>query len=224
MHIITKSGKRVSFVDPQPNQIDIDDIAWALAHQNRYNGHTSRPYSVAEHSIRLVNYLFTKLEQDVQKEAPRLLMLYALLHDAPEAYIGDIVYHLKGMVPGFKEIEDNIMSTILTALVPDAVEALGNPIITDTIHRVDRRISFDEMYALCAEVDPFFGQSGVLPLQVKGIERLSTIKDYAYDLEHWAGYHNMLERGVVRTPSQVADMFRDYFQMLSKPLFLEENK
>ena len=70
------------------------DIASALAKINRFNGHTRRPYSVAEHSLHVV----TIMERDFGVEAP-LPLLCGLLHDAHEAYIGDLTtptQHLLG--------------------------------------------------------------------------------------------------------------------------------
>jgi hypothetical protein len=51
--IMTHSGKTIDFLDPDPEQICIEDIARGLALCNRYNGHTKLPYSVAEHCVRM---------------------------------------------------------------------------------------------------------------------------------------------------------------------------
>lgn len=78
--IQTFTGLAFDFAAPAPEQIAIEDIAHALSQQNRYTGHTSRPYSVAQHSL-LVADLVTATAPD--------LGLTALLHDAAEAYLGD---------------------------------------------------------------------------------------------------------------------------------------
>lgn len=83
--IQTFSGRRVSLVDPQPDDIHFEDIAHALAMQCRFNGHSKLFYSVAQHSIH------------VSRLCDRQHALVGLLHDATEAYIGDIVRPLKGL-------------------------------------------------------------------------------------------------------------------------------
>lgn len=75
--ITTHSGRAVNLLDPQPEQIDIGDIAHSLSLLCRFTGHTSRFFSVAEHSVLVANAV------------PPALRLQALLHDAHEAYLGD---------------------------------------------------------------------------------------------------------------------------------------
>lgn len=82
-YIITHSGLFVYPFDPQPEEIAAEDIWWALSRIPRFNGHTKRPYTVAEHSL-ICAWL-----------APKPLKLAALLHDAAEAYIGDIMRPVK---------------------------------------------------------------------------------------------------------------------------------
>lgn len=81
--IVTRSGVKFHPLDPRPEDILIEDIAHSLANQCRYTGHTSRYYSVAEHSVRVALLL------------PRELRLAGLLHDAAEAYLGDVARPLK---------------------------------------------------------------------------------------------------------------------------------
>jgi len=81
--VSTKSGRRVALLNPSPSQIVIGDIAHGLAHQCRFNGQTSKFYSVAQHSVLVASIL------------PRELRLAGLLHDASETYLGDVVQPLK---------------------------------------------------------------------------------------------------------------------------------
>lgn len=76
--IQTRSSKAVDLTSPQPDTIDFGDIAWSLAHLCRFTGHTRTHYSVAEHCLRVAAIL------------PENLQIHGLLHDAPEAYIGDV--------------------------------------------------------------------------------------------------------------------------------------
>lgn len=96
----THSGKQFFPFNPQPEAIDIWDIATALAKQCRYNGHCQGFYSVAQHSV-LVSYV-----------VPLELALWGLLHDAGEAYVGDMVYGVKRGLPEFKEVEEGVMRVI----------------------------------------------------------------------------------------------------------------
>lgn len=90
---ITSTGRRVHVLTPRPGDIDIEDIAHALAHVCRFGGHTLRFYSVAEHSI-LVSRL-----------VPPECALQGLLHDASEAYLGDVIRPLKNQLRVYKDIE-----------------------------------------------------------------------------------------------------------------------
>lgn len=81
-YIVTCSGRRVSLTDPDAATIDIRDIAHHLAFINRYAGATALPYCVADHSCLVAAIL--------RRETPRVALI-GLLHDAHEAYLGDIV-------------------------------------------------------------------------------------------------------------------------------------
>jgi uncharacterized protein len=98
--ISTRSGRRLYLHNPSPSQILIDDIAHGLAHQCRFNGQTNKFYSVAQHSVIVASIL------------PSELKLAGLLHDAAEAYLGDIVQPLKELLPDFEAIESRFASVI----------------------------------------------------------------------------------------------------------------
>jgi hypothetical protein len=113
----TFTGRAFYPFDPRPEDIDPGDIAHALAHICRYGGHSRRFYSVAEHAVRC--------SQIVPPEDA----LWALLHDAAEAYVGDMVRPLKTH-PGlafFQETEDRILRAVcdrfgLPHAMPDSVK------------------------------------------------------------------------------------------------------
>jgi 5'-deoxynucleotidase YfbR-like HD superfamily hydrolase len=98
--IVTRSGVYFDFENPDPATIHIEDIAWALAHTCRYGGHTTAFYSVAQHSVM------------VCRMVPPWLALTGLLHDASEAYVGDVVKPLKLLLPGYREIERRVERAI----------------------------------------------------------------------------------------------------------------
>lgn len=91
--IETRKGIRVSVQNPKPNQFDVEDIAYALSNTCRFNGHCSGFLSVAEHSVL------------VSRRVPDNLRLAALLHDATEAYLGDIPSPIKQFLPDYKALE-----------------------------------------------------------------------------------------------------------------------
>ncbi len=84
-----------------PDEIHLEDIAYSLSMQCRYTGHTRGFYSVAEHSIHITDQLKLRGES-------LAVQFTGLLHDAAEAYIGDLARPVKVMLPAFKALEDRI--------------------------------------------------------------------------------------------------------------------
>lgn len=104
------SGRRLDLLDPTPVDIELEDIAHGLAFVARWNGQTRGdwPYSVAEHSL-LVEQIFTRA---TPKPEPRW-QLAALLHDAPEYVIGDMISPVKTAVgPGYSALDDRLSAAI----------------------------------------------------------------------------------------------------------------
>ena len=98
--IQTHTGKFLDLFHPTPDMIDMEDIAHALAHLCRFTGHTKRFYSVAEHCVRMVQWGLP---------GPAALRL---MHDATEAYIGDVSTPLKTLLPNYGVIELDIRNAI----------------------------------------------------------------------------------------------------------------
>ncbi len=104
------SGRRLDLLNPSPFDIEIEDIAHGLAFVARWNGqtHGEYPYSVAEHSV-FVEHLFHRLNPKVDPK----WRLAALLHDAPEYVIGDMISPVKSAVgPGYKEMDERLAAAI----------------------------------------------------------------------------------------------------------------
>lgn len=96
-YIETFTGRRMYFLEPRPEMVCIEDIAHALSNMCRFSGHTTRFYSVAEHSVH-VSYLTNNLE--------------GLLHDASEAYLVDIPKPIKPHLANYTLVEDGLMRVI----------------------------------------------------------------------------------------------------------------
>lgn len=119
------SGRRLDLLDPTPIDIEIEDIAHGLAFVARWNGQTigDYAYSVAEHSL-LVEQIYSL----IQPKTPIKWRLAALLHDAPEYVIGDMISPVKAAVgPGYGELDDRLTAAIhirfgLPAVIPKAVK------------------------------------------------------------------------------------------------------
>ncbi|MEP5731289.1 MAG: HD family hydrolase [Sulfitobacter sp.] len=119
------SGRRLDLLDPTPVDIEIEDIAHGLAFVARWNGQTNGDYaySVAEHSL-LVETLFSR----INGAAPKKWHLAALLHDAPEYVIGDMISPVKAAVgPGYGALDDRLTAAIhlrfgLPAMIPLAIK------------------------------------------------------------------------------------------------------
>ena len=104
------SGRRLDLLDPTPVDIEIEDIAHGLAFVARWNGQTRGdwPYSVAEHSL-LVEAIFAR---SLKQPDPRW-QLAALLHDAPEYVIGDMISPVKAAVgPGYGALDMRLTAAI----------------------------------------------------------------------------------------------------------------
>ena len=119
------SGRRLDLLDPTPIDIEIEDIAHGLAFVARWNGQTigDYAYSVAEHSL-LVEALFGR----ISPKAPANWRLAALLHDAPEYVIGDMISPVKSAVgPGYGALDERLETAIhirfgLPAKVPQTIK------------------------------------------------------------------------------------------------------
>ncbi len=96
----TQSGKRFYPLDPKPSEVHIEDIAHALSNLSRFNGHTKKFYSVAQHSCLVHDYM------------PANLKKLGLMHDATEAYIGDMIRPIKYYNQFFQDIEEKVWLAI----------------------------------------------------------------------------------------------------------------
>lgn len=160
------SGRRLDLLDPSPVDVEIEDIAHGLARVARWNGqtHGDLPFNVAQHSLIVEEFCAI-----FKPGWPVKWRLAALLHDAPEFVIGDMISPFKAQLGGhYKKIEHRLQQAIhlrfaLPADLPETVEKL--------IKRADRASAYFEAVQLAgfdpAEARKFFGAPrGITPVKL----------------------------------------------------------
>lgn len=161
------SGRRLDLLDPTPVDIEIEDIAHGLAFVARWNGQTKGdwPYSVAEHSL-----LVEEIYRRANPAAPVKWRLAALLHDAPEYVIGDMISPVKSAVgPAYGELDARLTAAVhirfgLPAMLPVAVKKA-----IKAADKVSAWLEATQIAGFTAqEADRFFGR--VDPALSEGLE------------------------------------------------------
>lgn len=145
------SGNYFDFLNPDSSPYTIEDIALGLARCNRFTGQSDLAYTVAQHSV-MVSYL-----------VPFEDAMLGLMHDASEAFTGDVTKPLKDLVPDFKSIENRILSSILrrfglTETLPPSVKK-ADVIATRTEQR--------DLFKLHNEKWPITSKTSPLPETIK---------------------------------------------------------
>jgi 5'-deoxynucleotidase YfbR-like HD superfamily hydrolase len=159
------SGRRLDLLDPSPLDVEIEDIAHGLARVARWNGQTrgAHSFSVAQHSL-LVEAIAGHLNPDW----PREWRLMALLHDAPEYVIGDMISPFKAVMgDAYKGVELRLLAAIhLRFGLPAATPAIVKRKTKDA----DKISAFLEATELAGfereEALRFFGRPQALPREV----------------------------------------------------------
>jgi hypothetical protein len=167
----TFTGKAFYPLDPRPEEIEIADIGHALSQLCRYGGHTRQFYSVAEHCVLMSHTV-----------APEHA-LWALLHDATEAYVGDVIRPLKGHLPEYVAVEDRLM-----AVIAERYGLVGTTMPAE-VKEADNRILVNERDALMAAPPQSWRLEGLHPLPVEVQGWMPKVAEWAYldrfsDLTH----------------------------------------
>ena len=163
------SGRRLDLLDPAAIDIEVEDIAHGLAFLARWNGQTigEFPYSVAEHSL-LVEKIFRRLNP---KSNPKQ-MLIALLHDAPEYVIGDMISPVKASVGlGYNELDKRLAAAIHIRF---GLSAITPKVLKKKIKKADKISAWLEATQLAgfsdSEANKLFGQ-----VDAKTVEGLNVL-------------------------------------------------
>lgn len=128
-YFTTYTGIKFYFKNPDISMFDIKDVARALSLINRFQGHTKRPYSVGEHSLRCAEHVVSKEEQ-----------LDVLIHDFAEAYYGDIPSPVKvSLSKDYSVLEDNWLRQIYLFLT-----GRERTNIPETLRRIDYKMCCTE--------------------------------------------------------------------------------
>jgi len=167
----TYTGRKFWPLDPDPNDVCVKDIAHSLGLLCRFGGHVDRFYSVAEHCL-LVSYAV----------APENA-LHGLLHDATEAYVGDMIRPLKQSMPFFREVESLVWYAI-------AEHFRISSAIPDEVRDIDLRMLLNERAALMPRTRYTWGVDNLSPVEfldkryrVRGLNPRSAIWGYERRLE-----------------------------------------
>ena len=170
------SGRRLDLLDPSPLDVEIEDIAHGLARVARWNGQTSGPhiFSVAQHSV-----LVERIVASLDPGAPARWRLAALLHDAPEYVIGDMISPFKAVIgESYKSVEARILAAIHMRF---ALPANTPASLTRLVKQADSVAAFIEATRIAgfdiAEAEQFFGRPKVA---MRNIEPLMAPMDSAH--------------------------------------------
>jgi 5'-deoxynucleotidase YfbR-like HD superfamily hydrolase len=156
---LMNSGRKIYLEDLSVDDVHLSDIAHHLTKICRYGGGLSlnHHYSVANHSIALYYYAMDKgLSVDIQRNL--------LMHDATEAYLGDVNGILKQYLPDYMCIEE-----VFKQLIWSKYQLSRDPLVEDTVKQLDKRILLDEAQAFYRDKYTYFQEQypNLEPLNIR---------------------------------------------------------
>jgi 5'-deoxynucleotidase YfbR-like HD superfamily hydrolase len=189
------SGALVDLANFTTDMVNMKDIAEGLSRLPRFNGQTIRPYSVAEHSLMVYQIV------NAMGFGPEVCM-QALMHDATEAFTGDIPAPFKFLVPDIEEAEERLWGVI--------ADATGiNPHMHPVIKDADWIALYVEAYCLC---------------EVDDLSEWEAYDKHMPLAEQWMEDHGKISPVHMPHPNQVKAAFHDIFTALSGAIIDESIK
>lgn len=160
-HSIWVGGNFVDLTNPNPSEIHLEDIARALSRIARFGGHTTHFYSVAEHCVNCLTAFSMHAAGNIFTD-PYLngIARDILLHDAAEAYLGDVTSPLKAVLPEYRRLEARMHAAIMARF-----ELSGEA--QEWVKRVDLEMLALEKHELLPLSPPWPVTDGVALLDIK---------------------------------------------------------
>lgn len=185
------SGRRLDLLAPDPADIEIEDIAHGLARVARWNGQTKgdHTFSVAQHSL-----VVERIVRETNPTLSRRELLAALLHDAPEYVIGDLISPFKAAIGlDYKAFELRLLAAIHRRYDLPAAET---PALTAVIKQADRIAAYYEASVLAGfavnEAEAFFGKPNLPAPLARELEHLAPLATQQAERAFLARFHGLL--------------------------------
>jgi hypothetical protein len=150
--MFTASSRKFWPLDPRPDEIAFEDVAHGLSNVCRFGGQCDPWYSVAEHCVRVAHLL-------MRKHGSKELAGWGLVHDAAEAYLGDVIRPLKTFFPAYKVVEEKVLKAITRKLglpwpEPREVKAADEVLLACEIRDLFLAGTLEDVKSVAGKADP----------------------------------------------------------------------
>jgi len=190
---VLRSGNEIDLRDPDPDAVEIEDVISNLAKITRYVGSQQ---TVAQHSV----YVAEQLREQGEDE---ILQLHGLLHDAQEAYLGDVPRPTKNLDPGFEATLDRYEDAVLEAIYDALGLELPDAATEERIKQADTKVALIELEVL--------GTDGVLAQTVERFPGWTRQEaDALFERTQWWQNRNWDQDG-----QRSGDLFRERYRELA---------
>ena len=189
--IQTFTGKMIDPFDPDPEAIDIRDIAHALSLTCRFNGHVNKFYSVAEHSVRVhdlliaeINYLAGAVGCNLIHDRDIAVIKWGLIHDSAESVLSDICRPIKRRLLDYNKMEDSLLEVIIKTLSIDPLTESEHKIVKkadNILLATEKRDLMKDTEHLWVDVTEEPQVMPIIPFPPEEAERLFLIRWYRYN-------------------------------------------